>query len=231
MRIISDFHDYYDSVQGYGFDPTVIYLRKTLELKKSESLPAIYKFRLSGLYRDKFNYHIQTSGEIFFCGDRYRFVCFQNDDFTIKEKYFYNKEDLLLYVSKAYKKDIKKMTKREKRRRDYRKDIEKFFNVDNNFEENVRLHEKFNSPIFISYCVPYGDSKVIINPVLKDMNFQVILDPYSAFQQIDMFLSGVMQSTENETVQISDEIRKKKHGFDETSFRPKMKVKAKCGAI
>ena len=101
---------------------------------------------------------------------------------------------------------------------DYEKD-----HIINNFEVNIRLHEKFNSPIFMLYSSWHDGNNVVVNPILKDMNFQVVFDPYRAFQRIDMFLSGVMQSSENKMVKISDKIRKYKHGFDETSFRPKMK--------
>jgi len=222
MKIISTFHDYYDSIQGYGFDPTVIYLRKTKEIE-NHYRQKTYKIQLRGLYNNKYDYEIRYSGVVFFCAKVYPFVCFRHS-VNCKLRYFYNPVVLLRYIERAYSKDINSHRRWKFSGGNHKKNIKEFFAIPNNFEVNIKLHEKFDSPVFvIHYNYFLCNNYTIVNPVLKDMNFQTVYDPYSAFQEIDMFLSGVMQSAENKMITISDKVRKQKHGFDKTSFRPKMK--------
>jgi hypothetical protein len=55
---------------------------------------------------------------------------------------------------------------------------------------------------------------------LKDVQFFKVLDAYTAFQEISMWVGGVLPSSGNQMVVISDKVRIEKHGFDSvTSFR------------
>lgn len=58
-----------------------------------------------------------------------------------------------------------------------------------------------------------------INPLLNEYEFQRVLDPFTVYQEIDMFISGILGNTE-----VIPEMRDKdkivSHGFDlKTSFR------------
>lgn len=55
--------------------------------------------------------------------------------------------------------------------------------------------------------------------VLKEYNFQKVLDPYTAFQEISMFVGGVLPREGREMVEVSDKSLVAKHGFDKWSFR------------
>lgn len=55
---------------------------------------------------------------------------------------------------------------------------------------------------------------VIRNPRLQDVEFQAVIDPFTAFQEISMYLSGVIGSKGNPMVQLSDDEIRDKHGFD-----------------
>ena len=56
---------------------------------------------------------------------------------------------------------------------------------------------------------------------LKDIGFAKAVDPYTAFQEISMWVGGVLPDAGPDTVQIVDDVIKiQKHGFDHpTSFR------------
>lgn len=63
-----------------------------------------------------------------------------------------------------------------------------------------------------------------LNPSLKAYKFMKVVDPYSAFQEISQFISGVLGNSEKQTVDISDENRLLQHGFDKKfSFRHPVK--------
>lgn len=56
-----------------------------------------------------------------------------------------------------------------------------------------------------------------INPLLKDYEFQKILDPYSCYQELDMFISNLAI---NEVIpEMADKDKIASHGFDSWSFR------------
>ena len=221
MRIISKFHDYYDSIQGYGFDPTIIYIRNRDEIHKHDLSKSIPSLLLNDLYSNEYKHSFGDIGEIYFCGKRYRFVNFIK---SVNEKtiflYFYSLESLLYYLAKAYKKDIKKRSKKamQKYIKTYEKECKEFYSINNNFEQNIKLHEQFNTPIFTVYN-KNDNPDIVINPSLKDMNFQKVFDPYRAFQEIDMFLSGVLQSPENKMIDINDSDMRDKKGFNDMSFK------------
>lgn len=62
---------------------------------------------------------------------------------------------------------------------------------------------------------------VVINPKLSLFGFQKYVDAFSAFQQIDSFISSILISDAKPMVEIkNDKIKIEKHGFDnKTSFR------------
>jgi hypothetical protein len=54
---------------------------------------------------------------------------------------------------------------------------------------------------------------------LKDVGFPKVVDPYTLFQELDMWVSGVLGMPANPTVTVSNDIKIAKHGFDRFSFR------------
>ena len=52
------------------------------------------------------------------------------------------------------------------------------------------------------------------------MNFQVVMNPFQAFQELSMHIGGVVASSGPKTIEITDpKIKIAKHGFDKHSFR------------
>jgi hypothetical protein len=60
-------------------------------------------------------------------------------------------------------------------------------------------------------------------PELKKLNFQTVKDPYTAMQELSMFIGGVIPRQAPEMVNISDKDRIAQHGFDKFSFRHPVK--------
>ena len=185
MRIISDFYDYYDSVQKYGQDQSIVYNRKI------KQIPELLKLR-------------EPYGVIGFCGKWYPFL-HEQKEFEL-DKYIYDKK-LITEKEKHYFFREDPVSKTEKL------EIEPFI--------------KYNTPIIVQFSY-YNWRKgtnegTEINARLNIFQFQKIKDPMTAFQEIQMFISGVLGTPEKETIQISDNDMRDKKGFDKWSFRRKVR--------
>jgi hypothetical protein len=53
---------------------------------------------------------------------------------------------------------------------------------------------------------------------LKDIEFQRVLDPFTAYQELDQWISGVLGQNP-EPDEVSDKVKIQQHGFDSWSFR------------
>jgi hypothetical protein len=89
----------------------------------------------------------------------------------------------------------------------------------------VEIFQKFKSPILCVNHVEYtGKGRVaygcITNPMLSNIGFQRKIDPYTAFQEIQMFVSGVLGGSDRKPAwPISNELKAQSKGFDKFSFR------------
>lgn len=54
---------------------------------------------------------------------------------------------------------------------------------------------------------------------LDKLNFQTVLGPYDAFQELSMWIGGRLPQSENVMVTLSDKEKIRKHGFNKLSFR------------
>lgn len=91
------------------------------------------------------------------------------------------------------------------------------------------IFREYKTPVFIydddfnrisieKYFHKYN-YRFLINPILKDYEFYKIFDSFQAFQEIQMFLGGVISSNEKEIIEIDDKYKIIQHGFDNWSFR------------
>ena len=65
---------------------------------------------------------------------------------------------------------------------------------------------------------PRKRSIFVIDPVLKDYNFQKVLDPFTAYQELDQWIGGVLgQNPQPE--EVADKYKIQQHGYDKWSFR------------
>lgn len=73
-----------------------------------------------------------------------------------------------------------------------------------------------------SWYQTHGDAKpnvaetyVMLNPFLKLFDFHHVVDPFTVFQEISMFIGGRMPGAQSPMVTISDKSQIRKKGFDE----------------
>jgi hypothetical protein len=236
MRIISNFHDFYDSAMAYGQDQSIIYQRKTIEYDKIDTnTPKVIKelhgkifprdydswrevlsYRLPSMLRGKSKSFYIESGCVVFCGKVHTYLRVNQSTFgdtiPIPEQFFYGFDSLMkfcedhkLYLDKEDPWDKKSV-----------KDLLKGF-----FDKNVSIDYNWlieNKVICADVC----NSKlkaVTINPNLGELQFFKVMDAYTAFQNLDMWICGTLSYPQNAMVMLDDKSLIAKHGFDKWSFR------------
>jgi hypothetical protein len=238
MKIISNFKDYYDSVGRYGFDESIKYIRRTESIEvltKDYFGPDTFHTRgwnNLGKHNKKFeaqSLHQCGIGDISgrsyilgFCGSLYKCISLETID-TFKKKLtgiFYDKSSLKDWVSLL----------RDSKYKILGRDIVEIFNVPIEYESRIKeIFFKYKTPIFIltqSIIDSGGSHTLTINPSLKNFKFFQIKDPYSAFQEIQQYISGVLGVNVNPMATISNDSMIVKKGFDlKTSFRHPIKWK------
>lgn len=207
MRIESDFHDYYDSLQSLTPGDPDVWHRKTddIQLEKTEQTKKIpYDIDIK---IGKNFYKIKTF-IVLFCGKLYLGAQYQVH--YGKTYYAYGRENVTAALGEEASKQLFKGS--------YStfswKQLEEHFTE----QECLKYHLKYNSPIILIERIYY---KLFfhVNPQLKKWHFQKAVDPYTAFQEIDMFRNSALKANERPMVSISDKDKIHKHGFDKWSFR------------
>ena len=239
MYIIAKKKDYYDGVAGtMGIDKTIVYERETIEYE-GEDMPKVFRskgyrtyfrerennplYRLSNShikheYWKKFPRHSYFL--IGFCGKLY--VGFKL--YSIKDTEEYNN----VITTITYDQD-------------YMIELFESKTFSGHFTDNLNnvLHynaldwfRELKTPCFvydqdfggidhidIKYYNYNAHSKFVINPLLKDYEFYKVFDSFQAFQEIMMFMGGVLGRGEKEIVEVADKYKIAQHGFDKWSFR------------
>lgn len=239
MRIISKFNDYYDSAMGYGIDKTVIYNRFSTEFPDDSAELIKIKRHLdpfrSGVFTGLLtlnswlnsvdNLEVRNRFILFFCGKPHVGIHLSSNydrhgQWNIKEKHCYSLEHAEMFIDE-HKERIRL---KEKEIKVLLGKIDKFFRkYGNQKKSNFNdLHFELDCPVV---CVNSNmrHASIVTNPSLKDMEFYRVTDPFTAFQELSMYISGVMGGRSPRMVEISNDDRIAKHGFDKWSFRKESK--------
>ena len=248
MLIISKKKDFYDGVVGTtGVDKTIVYDRQIIEIEEN-NIPELFckkyrwtndkghPFYMLGNTHTKKEYNKKYPHDAYFivgfCGKLYiGWKFYSNDDQT-------NEYDNVL-TTLTYDFDFIKTILEPKG----------WWN--NNLQDNIdyiinynamELFRNLNTPCFI-YDEDFGRThvdlnrrnswnwsndkrKFIINPLLKDYEFYKIFDTFKAFQEVSMFMGGVLGAGEKKIVEVADKYKITQHGFDyKWSFRKDKEVK------
>jgi hypothetical protein len=246
MLIDSDFHDYYDVILAHGMDKTCPYLRKTSEIpfsiKHSWSIKdsdtkdllysevgdfIVYRARNNSWAQRKF-VHRSLVG---FAGAFYPMIEIPHPDRYDEDVIAFSAEEALRVLRDRFTDFMKGIEKDKKgRKKDLRwqncahpDKMEDFFNQ-GKWTPLEHLFREHNVPVLLltgDSMGQYGGRKrkMVLNPVLKDINFMKVKDPYTAFQEIHGFLSGVLGVGEPMTAEVGNDDRVSQHGFDKRSFR------------
>lgn len=228
MRIVSNYHDYYDCVQSIDQDRTLIFSRvkKSVFYERKKEFP--FNYPIIGNYRTKSLTLMDYS--VGFCGKIYPIVKLQKpglETFSQEclEKWCFNIDDVDKFVSENFRRThIDLYNEKEPNSSKYekqgwawghrRKFFLDFFNkIDSKKAEEIFDKEK--CPIFV---VDYAEKSITFNDCLNDFEFYRLFDPYQAFQEISMYLSNIA-IPQKPIPEISDEILAQAKGFDKFSFR------------
>lgn len=235
MKIISKVHDYYDSAAAYGVSDVYWKRQNDILYRKDRQLEEIMR---------KASCWGGTPTIIMFCGKAYGCIYLQGPGWPPEYYLVVRQEDFDIY-RKIYESGLNpplpgrwpELDPRPNRWRPkdaysnqgfqaFLRDIEQI--------ECEPYHREYNAPILsinsisLDAQVGYQDTSgryrrmvtVQTNPSLKAIGFQRVKDAFTAYQEIDSYLSGVLGVDANPTVQISDTHRLEGHGFDKrTSFR------------
>lgn len=246
MRIFSKFHDYYDKALGYGIDQSVIYERKEEDITEFINKNSDIKDAIVQIHDNIFDFKVERINSpelqilfkkiILFCGRVY--FCIEVA-YKIKgvERYASTITEFV-YSFDAFEKVVTKYSKIDLTRgissgifdgsRSKIIPINKRFKslFDKQGAESdtaMLLHFELDSPIIvIDYDLLYTYVKKINvhkNKRLRDIEFYKAVNTFRAFQDLSMFISGVMGGKSPIMVEVSDKDRIAKHGFDKFSFR------------
>ena len=232
MRVGGKIHDYYDGALAYGRDESLYFDRETLEIKSKfpDELAALLKNKLGGSYWSD-HFIIRTTyakiGIIGFCGKLYPFIHLKTDEFPViklpvHDEYFFGNFDKLhelvfLDPKMQVVRDSLFEVSRFSRKNDYTRLLEAY-NVLSEYASDEPFI-RHNSPYFSITYGRYRDATMTLCPRLADFKFYKVKDPFTAFQEISMYLGGVIPRQVPEMINISDKDRIAQHGFDKLSFR------------
>jgi len=133
-------------------------------------------------------------------------------DSEIIERVCYTLKDIVAFL-KMYKKELVKNNTRFYRANGSAETIHKMFQFQGK-EIDHELFFKLNTPVYL-----IDGSEIIINPNLRELNFHKFKDPFTTYQDISMFMGGVLSNTGPKTINIKDKDMLFKKGFDNTSFK------------
>jgi len=237
MRVISEFRDYYDVVQAQGQDQSLLYVRKERTVViKNEDFPFPYMLHYGGMYWGfrRLISPIMRQYIIGLCGKIYPVIhlsssrdnnkawCHKLEDVDVFiEANFKKKEVAEYYLPHNSRKVTVKVWDSSVRR----------YLFDKFFKECEAKKEAFQEMFIQERCpIIVGawrsarskDTKIVYNACLKDYEFFRVIEPYTAFQEIAMFM-GNLAVPLKEIPKIPDLVMVSAKGFDEFSFRKQPK--------
>ena len=238
MRIVSDFHDYYDMVQAAGQDQTLVYLRTRNETKlacNTFPFPIFGDVHPGGRYWHYRGVAVEQF-VVGFCGKVHPILrlshrksseakpdvalCYKLLDVdTFVERHFRHHE-IEAYRSKPCRWRFPHSWSRGQRREKFAEFFDLFAARQSDFG-NLFLANR--CPVFVA-STSWGDGnrnrecKIVYNESLKELEFFRIVDTFTAFQEIQMYF-GAMAQPNRPIPTVSDKDMVSIKGFDKWSFR------------
>jgi hypothetical protein len=237
MLIKSSFKDYYDAASGTGIDTSIIYTRETRQMQIEnaffEDVPTYFPDDMDEIREDDYSdesialmnqkSYCQFS-IIGFCGTLY--VGLFNTKANAKD---IHEPHRLAYFGA----DIKALNWSKNKRKNHTSDLTQIENVLEKWHEKQddALFKLFNAPIFTvnirQNLLKYEQKNWVLytpnfrlNGPLSIFQFYKAIDPYSAFQSLQSYISGVLGEDTNPMIEVSNNTKIVKAGFDlKTSFR------------
>lgn len=208
--------DFYDCVLGYGTDPSVVLIRKNEKIPWREvPIPGIHALSL----REEGRYYGFIHPKhliVVFCSKVYYGVKFG-------DQYFWSADKLRSWVAE-HKGCTVTIDGPWQWRRIKEFQLEDYFAVQNAPQNLIDYMIEHGYAILLKEDFGYANSEpeVTMNPYgLKHLGFAKALDPYTAYQELSMWVGGVLAGESPKIVKItSDRVLLEGHGFDNVfSFR------------
>lgn len=246
MRIISKFHDYYDSVQKFGHDDHCLFVRSAERLE-GESLANMAFLRPALSATDEtYTGHGAplkvTPFVIAFCGNLYPGIRLRSPGLPGKLPAFdechYRFEDYATHLA-ALGRHLKPARAarryRSSRWRYHREspfdhaDVTAFFAAERAAHRDALVTGGHS--ILLATRRPHSDGfDLEMCAALAPWRFYQVLDAYSAYQELEMYLGGVLARNDAPMPQFDDKLKAQQKGFDEQSFR-RPGAQGKGGAV
>ena len=240
MKIVSKFKDYYDCSLYTGYDESLFFKRENIKCLENPDIFASIKKEIQKVYDSEksYNFHSLIKSYrrswqpeqvefhkffIVFCGKLYPCCRIEyskdknkNGFYNYKTGYVYSFDELIEfletnnfdYIIGKYDSDIGRVFVNER--------MKDFFTFQN--ETFNSFTEKLKVP-YMSFSF-YNSEQIEceICPKLSTYQFYKKFDSFSAYQEIEMFMSSVLVSEMKIDV-IDDKYKILEHGFDKNSFR------------
>lgn len=228
MRIISPFHDYYDSAVGYGQDPSLIYKRiprlVTIPHNRIPSgfMPVVGNALRPPPLKEWQDHYISAC--IGFCGKAYPVLLSKpeiiDETRVAANQTFETGLSGVLDIAQRVRQgpapwwwevnSVKKL---------YHNYCERLCGL----KSGVELHTELDAPVFLALIRPsYRPEPItlITNPRLANFRFAKVIEPFAAFQEIAMFLGSQLTNEDQAPRNVGgDKIIAQSKGFNEQSFR------------
>jgi len=234
MRIIGG-HDYYDSALAWGQDSNTIFIREDRIIKSTDSpLFAVYPhsivkngYRYDCVGISNLGYVELRSVSVYIADKHYGGVSVNKDNQIYETFWDYdrfeawvNARELSIHTPKRERYKWEKNTEIK----------DAFPNLQSWFSSvpatNAQRDWLITNGIAVAVCseqYSWGNEKGYWHcngSNLKDIGFAKAVDPYTLFQELSMWVGGVLPRPSAEIVETTDpKIKAHKHGFDKWSFR------------
>jgi len=235
MLIVSGFRDYYDTAATFGIDKTVVYRRSKSEPEELSLRGLMQSDAFSFKTKEHGNAHYTLSFFLVgFCGHMHPGARLSGRTYghtrPLPTKHFYSAEALIaelggmgMAVDRKSRVSPNNLWSRalgwRKGRPVQARSIEHHF-AQRTWPTLDRLFHERKAPVFHVDMGNHGRMQVTVNPKLKDLSFQKVKDAHTAFQEIYLFISGVLGVEHRPTLEVSDEVKAAAKGHDgEYSFR------------
>jgi hypothetical protein len=215
MLIQSDFKDYYDCIQSYGQDRSLVYKRFSSVITIRD-----YPFFIWGDNNNIVNFDSFALG---FCGKLFKGIKIHFIKTDEKLYSFDFEEVYYIYSSYGSRKSFYWNNKRN--------NLKRYFDSAENQTFVNKIFLDNTTPIFYIEDNRFGSEwrstnqpyQIHINYNLSKINFQKVVDPYSCFQNISIYLGGLAHP-EKPLPRIPDKIMSEIKGFDKYSFRKRKSI-------
>jgi len=229
MIIVSKHRDFYDSAI-VGADKSVVYNRATdvicskfdnVPRHTDRAYPLVYATSSRWRWNQDRDYTLFVVG---FCGMRYvgaaldMSITYQNGTLRFTDgQYMMSGAPRITYDQTEIMEYFRPSKKDKYGLFSYNKLCDFMKRTHGVREDN--LFVEHSTPVYLVLPVWSAPHVLVKDPVLKDLDFMKVMDPYTAHQELEMYLGDVLRARDKDTVEISDEDRAASRGFDKTSFR------------